>query len=201
MDALYRNDSGYDWRWRENGKIKKDKFLHKKLKVASTTLERCLSDLKELDIVFENDGFLSTKFIERQLSNHAAFIKRCSQAGKKSAIIRKVPSTKKKGERRKEKEDNIKKNLLTEIPKSKLFLPSADSKIDYSSHVQEWNEFAQRHGLPRVEKLTSSRKSRIKSRIAEGFDWNIVLPKISESSFLRGDNNRNWKVFFDWLFV
>ncbi|MCP4103284.1 MAG: hypothetical protein GY750_17965, partial [Lentisphaerae bacterium] len=47
----------------------------------------------------------------------------------------------------------------------------------------------------------SSRKSRIKSRIAEGFDWNIVLPKISESSFLRGDNNRNWKVFFDWLFV
>ncbi|QSH41886.1 hypothetical protein P0136_05715 [Lentisphaerota bacterium ZTH] len=96
---------------------------------------------------------------------------------------------------------NIKKNFLTEIPKSKPFLPPEASRIDYSGHVQEWNKFAKQHGLPRVEKLTKSRKSKIKSRLAEGFDWRKVLPKISASSFLRGDNKRSWKVFFDWLFM
>ncbi|MCP4019877.1 MAG: hypothetical protein GY735_27650, partial [Delftia sp.] len=121
-----------------------------------------------------------------------------SEAGKKGGRPKKQTKANKKEERR---EKIVKKNLLTEIPKSKPFLPSADLKIDYSSHVQEWNKFAQRYGLPRVEKLTSSRKSRIKSRLAEGFDWDKILSKISESSFLRGDNNRNWKVFFDWLFV
>jgi hypothetical protein len=92
--------------WRENGVLKNDRFLAKKLKVPSTYLEGCLTDLKELEIIIEKDGFLSVKFITLQLEKHLEYLKKCSEAGKKSAEIKKVPPTKKKEERRKEKEDN-----------------------------------------------------------------------------------------------
>ena len=99
--------------WRENGALIKDRFLHKKLNVTSSTLERCLSDLKELEIVSENNEVLSVKFISSQLEQRSEFLTKCSKGGRESAKQRKGTSRKQKAESRKQIEDN-KENIIKE---------------------------------------------------------------------------------------
>ncbi len=91
--------------WSENLVLKNDRFLAKKINVSQSTLERCLTDLKELEIISENDGFLSVDFLTRQIKERSKFIEKCSKAGQKSASVRNVPPTKQKAESRKKKEE------------------------------------------------------------------------------------------------
>ena len=57
--------------------------------------------------------------------------------------------------------------------------------------------------LPKVEKLTNSRKAKIKTRLSEmGNDTEKlkeVFQKIKKSPFLTGENDRSWKATFDWI--
>jgi len=84
--------------WYENGQVKNDRFLPSKLKVSSTDLQGTLSNLEELGIVYQKDGFLRVKFIDTLLEERSEFIEKCSKSGRKSAMKRKVPSTKQKAE-------------------------------------------------------------------------------------------------------
>lgn len=64
-----------------------------------------------------------------------------------------------------------------------------------------WNMFAEANGLAQVRELTKQRKIGIKTRLNErGFDAEEIFREIQKSSFLRGKNDRGWKVDFDFVF-
>lgn len=64
-----------------------------------------------------------------------------------------------------------------------------------------WQQLAGELGLAKVAKLTKTRQASLKARVAEhgpeGFY--AVLAKIRGSPFLRGENDRGWKVDFDFV--
>lgn len=94
-----------------------------------------------------------------------------------------------------------------EVPKKdKLSLASSqekskDSHIDWKAFMDYFNEtFAGK--LPAIQKLTDVRKQLVKARVAQYRKEAIpeVYKKVLESSFLMGDNDRNWRPDFDWIF-
>lgn len=59
-----------------------------------------------------------------------------------------------------------------------------------------------RIGLPRVAKLTDSRKRALRQRLKEHPDlawWEAYFARISRSKFLMGQNQMQWCATFDWL--
>lgn len=55
--------------------------------------------------------------------------------------------------------------------------------------------------FPRLTKLSDSRKKAIKARLKQYSveDFQRLFTMAEESSFLKGQNNRNWSANFDWL--
>jgi len=73
---------------------------------------------------------------------------------------------------------------------------------DVREMVKRWNDFATKHGLKAVQKITKARRGRADARLRdcggmEGFD--AALEKIRGSPGLLGDNDRGWKVHFDFV--
>ena len=69
----------------------------------------------------------------------------------------------------------------------------------YNKVLEYWNSNSK---LKDIQKITEKRKQAINSRIKE-CSYDEVLEMIrncGESSFLRGDNNKNWYATFDWCF-
>ena len=57
--------------------------------------------------------------------------------------------------------------------------------------------------FPKVIRLTEKRSVKIRSRIKEDGDFDIlkiVFEKMENSNFLKGQNKTGWKASFDWLF-
>lgn len=66
--------------------------------------------------------------------------------------------------------------------------------------MQSWNLFAEANGLARINSLTEKRKRSIRARLAQdGFSEQAIYDKIKESKFLLGDNDRGWRVDFDFV--
>lgn len=85
--------------------------------------------------------------------------------------------------------------------------PTKDNKKDTitkdkgESIWEQWNAFAGPLGLAVVLKLTDKRSAAIGARLSEQtFDLPGIFEKIKASSFLRGENDRGWKVDFDFVF-
>lgn len=84
---------------------------------------------------------------------------------------------------------------------------SREDRLSASGVVDLWNSICGNAGLPRVEKLTDSRRKKIKIRLAEFGDsekeqtetLKDILNAIAASSFLRGENKSRWTATFDWL--
>ena len=71
----------------------------------------------------------------------------------------------------------------------------------YGSIIDKFNETCV--SFPRVVKCSTNRKRAIKARWLE-YDkdekvFSTLFEKAEASSFLKGDNNRNWSATFDWL--
>ena len=75
-----------------------------------------------------------------------------------------------------------------------------EDQIAYDAIVKYYNDTCKE--LPRVEKLTNERKKLIRARFTEHGKENIAnaIKMVSKSAFLNGDNNKNWKANFDWIF-
>ena len=67
--------------------------------------------------------------------------------------------------------------------------------------TDKFNEAATEYDLNKIIKLSDKRKAKLKVRIDELGEDKIIeaIDKIKESSFLQGENDRHWKVDFDWL--
>lgn len=78
----------------------------------------------------------------------------------------------------------------------------SDKKPEFiEPYFEAWNIFAANLHLAKVETISESRKKKFKTRIQEiSFDFIKILAKIKASQYLKGDNQANWKVSFDWIF-
>ena len=76
-----------------------------------------------------------------------------------------------------------------------------EKEYDYTLIAGKFIEIANEYGLSIISKLSDKRKAKLKARIDELGEGKIIeaIDKIKESSFLRGENDRHWKVDFDWL--
>lgn len=74
--------------------------------------------------------------------------------------------------------------------------------VPYSQVIQMYNSVCPAQGLPRAVGLSERRKKAIRARFAAGYtleSFAELFRITSESSFLRGQNARNWMANFDWL--
>ena len=74
-----------------------------------------------------------------------------------------------------------------------------DSNINYQQIADMYNETCV--SFPRLTKLSDSRKKAIKARLKQYTveDFKRLFTMAEESSFLKGQNNRNWSANFDWM--
>ncbi|HZP06182.1 MAG TPA: hypothetical protein VFB43_14870 [Terracidiphilus sp.] len=63
-----------------------------------------------------------------------------------------------------------------------------------------WNRLAD--NLPKVEKLTDSRRKKVLARMRQGISqaqFEAAVTACTQKPFLRGENERGWTATFDWL--
>lgn len=73
---------------------------------------------------------------------------------------------------------------------------------DYEVAAQLYNEMASRANLPKVQKLTEARKTKLRARLkdAGGIDgWTAALAHVESSTFLTGANRDGWKADLDFM--
>lgn len=80
-------------------------------------------------------------------------------------------------------------------------LPSVPREtVDYQGVVAMYNAICT--SFPRVTKLSDGRKKAIRARVNYGYtmdDFKKVFESAQSSSFLKGNNKRNWSATFDWM--
>jgi hypothetical protein len=65
--------------------------------------------------------------------------------------------------------------------------------------LDQWNKFADEHGLAKIIKITDKRMTNIRQRLKEPeFNLEMIFQKIKQSSFLLG--GKDWKIHFDFIF-
>lgn len=72
-------------------------------------------------------------------------------------------------------------------------------RVNYQRIADMYNETCV--SFPRLKALSDSRKKAIKARLNTYTeeDFKTLFQKAEASSFLKGENNRNWTATFDWL--
>ena len=74
-----------------------------------------------------------------------------------------------------------------------------DTIIDYQQIADMYNNICM--SFPKITKLSEARKKAIKARMKVYTldDFKKLFEMAESSSFLKGQNNRNWSATFDWL--
>ena len=90
-------------------------------------------------------------------------------------------------------------NRPPEIEKEIELKTEKEIKIDYQQIADMYNNTCV--SFPRLTKLSESRKKAIKARLKvySVEDFQKLFEMAEGSSFLKGQNNRNWSATFDWL--
>lgn len=110
-------------------------------------------------------------------------------------------------EREGEREVEGEVDLVPSIKEDSLLTQGSVSKENgLSLAVELWNDFAKKHGLADVRKISQARKSKLTARLKDcgGLDgWKAALEKVASSPGLLGKANGNghagWRCSFDFL--
>lgn len=115
----------------------------------------------------------------------------------------------------KDNSKEVKKRIITLL--SNLTIPIVENDNSYSQFGKKpidendkeniininniLSHFSEKKCFSEVRKLTVSRKKKLLARLSEQGEENIIkaIDIASESDFLKGENDRNWKMDFDWL--
>jgi predicted phage replisome organizer len=104
-------------------------------------------------------------------------------------------------------ETDSNKNVTTEIELEKekeieleidIDNVSKDTSVNkFTPIIEKWNSL----NLQQLRTISNNRQTLLNARIKEhGFDSVLeAIENINDSSFLKGQNNRNWMITFDWL--
>lgn len=100
-----------------------------------------------------------------------------------------------------EKEIELEKDIDIELDKEKESTLSIeiDTSVPFADIQVQWNNI---ESLNKIKLITEKRKKNLKARIEEHNIESIfeVMNSINKSKFLKGANDKNWKVTFDWVF-
>ena len=103
-----------------------------------------------------------------------------------------------------DKETNFAQNSGTDakasVCSSELEPTTAHSKINYEVIKNLYNNICL--SFPSCKTMSETRKKAIKARFTSGYkidDFKMLFEKAEKSSFLKGNNDRNWIATFDWL--
>ena len=95
------------------------------------------------------------------------------------------------------KESKVKENILAQSKNKK------ENHIDYAWFMMEWNKITECSSLSSLIDLSIDRRSKIKTRCTKNKKFKElfqrVLEKIPSVPFLNGENDRNWRVDFDFI--
>lgn len=101
------------------------------------------------------------------------------------------------------REDNIRQdnNIIPSIPLTGDIPPKSKISIDFKALVDLFNTKFEGK-LSQVTQITDKRKAAIRARIANHGKEAVVkvFNLVLNSPFLLGENNRNWRADFDWIF-
>ncbi|MBF0516362.1 MAG: hypothetical protein HQK97_04460 [Nitrospirae bacterium] len=92
--------------------------------------------------------------------------------------------------------------LLYNCPGMTIHIPPVDSNCARPEDLMGmWNDYALTAGLPRANKMTTSRRRNCAARLKElGLaDWQNVFKKIIENPYLTGKGKDGWQATFDWI--
>lgn len=127
------------------------------------------------------------------------YVKRCEanrENGRKGGRPKKNPTDIEKTEKSKwldSKPKKADKDMDMDTDKGR-------DRIDYQQIADMYNDTCV--SFPKITKLSDSRKKAIKARFNSGYlieDFKRLFMMAEESSFLKGQNNRNWSATFDWM--
>lgn len=129
------------------------------------------------------------KYVKRCEKNRKNIEKRWAKSGKQSntnVCVGKQSNTK-----RTDKDMDMDKDKDMDMGR--------DSNINYQQIADMYNETCV--SFPRITKLSDSRKKAIKARLNQYAieDFRKLFQMAEESSFLKGQNSRDWIPNFDWL--
>ena len=100
-----------------------------------------------------------------------------------------------------EAEEEEKENTYVDETSTPVCQKDDQFKSWCNSIISQWNEFAQKTGLPAVRGVVpgSKRERLLRGRFKDKeFDFPKILEKVSQSKFLLGLTS-DWRVSFDWL--
>ena len=92
--------------------------------------------------------------------------------------------------------------LIKEGIKENLKPPIKENLKENNTSINNIKEYYNsKNSFSKINKLTDSRKKKLLARLQEQGEENIIkaIDIASESDFLKGKNDRNWKMDFDWL--
>jgi hypothetical protein len=133
----------------------------------------------------ESDGLIYDKIVISEITPVKTEI---TQVNTEITLVNSDFSTQRKGKERKGKETKFKSDDL-----------NSSVALDSDKIFSEWNSFADKNGLAKIQILTGGRKQKIKARLNNSlFNFSEILNKIENSDFLLGKIG-NWKVNFDFV--
>jgi uncharacterized protein YdaU (DUF1376 family) len=152
---------------------------------------------KVLQLFFEHDvkaKVYTSKRIEKELEKKASISLKRSQAAKNKGKNKKANA--------KQMQSKCRAIDDTSTSTSTSTVTTTSKNIDSCQlAVDAYNDFADDNNLSKVQKFTSTRKSRLKKRLKDcgGIDgWKHALETASKSDFLMG-RKTDWKIGFDFL--
>lgn len=80
--------------------------------------------------------------------------------------------------------------------------PPSSERDDCEQAFDAWNRLAGEKGLAKAQRLTDSRRRKLRQRLAEcgGMDgWMAAMERIRGSPFLLGENDRGWRADLDFV--
>lgn len=163
---------------------------------------------KTLGLIYEqNDGVLQLTGIEDMVGSESKWAEKKRIQRQKKATLEgqkedNVPLLSGDNVRQEIRDKSLEirdKSIESEIDSSSAVLPPAP-RIPYEKIGEMYNQICK--SFPRCTSLSDARKKAIKARFASGYtieDFQREFEKAEASSFLKGQNNRNWMASFDWL--
>ena len=162
---------------------------------------------KTLGLIYEqNDGVLQLTGIEDMVGSESKWAEKKRAQRQKKATLEgqkedNVPLLSGDNVRQEIRDKSLEirdKSIESEIDAS----PAASSvpRVPYEKIGEMYNQICK--SFPRCTSLSDARKKAIKARFASGYtieDFQREFEKAEASSFLKGQNNRNWMASFDWL--
>lgn len=178
------------WRSKTKTLVHDDVFLSRIVKMTPQQWQR----IKPIMMGFFDDenGYLSNG----RLSDEAEAVKRKSNRQSDKAKARWL----------KTKETNDATAMPRECPSDASLNLTLNTNHSVSKDTLEpfnlFNDLAVKIGLPAAQKITKPRKSKMALRLKDigGIEgWKVVLEKIENSPFLRGENKSGWKADIDFI--